>query len=148
MKKNLTRLFEYNLWANKKFGEVLLSEAFNHPKILTFVSHLLNAQLIWFDRINGKISETKVWAEYPIEEAIEKLILSSEQWITRIAEENDLDQKISYRNSIGASYESVLSDIMTHVANHGTHHRGQMALLLREEGIAPPASDFIFFSRD
>ncbi len=148
MKKNLTRLFEYNLWANRKFGEVLLGEAFKHPKILTFISHILNAQLIWFDRINGRTSETKVWTEYPIEEAIEKLISSSEEWIAHIADVDDFDRKISYHNSIGQAHESVLSDIMTHVANHGTHHRGQIALLLREEGIAPPASDFIFFSRD
>lgn len=148
MKKQLVRLFEYNLWANKKFGEVLVAAPFKHPKILTFISHIHNAQLIWFDRINGISSETPVWAEYSIEEAIEKLRESSEMWIAHINQVEKLDQEISYHNSIGEAHTSVLSDIMTHVANHGTHHRGQLALLLREEGIAPPASDFIFFSRD
>lgn len=147
MKKQLARLFEYNLWANKLFGEVLLSASFKNPKVLTFISHLLNAQLIWFDRINGVSSETPVWEEYPLEETIQKLTKSSEIWISKINEIDKLEVEISYHNSIGDTYTSMLSDIMTHVANHGTHHRGQIALLLREEGIAPPASDFIFFSR-
>ena len=54
MKFQLITLFEYNLWANQKFGETLKGGAFKNPKILTFISHILNAQLIWIDRINGK----------------------------------------------------------------------------------------------
>lgn len=147
MKYQLTRLFEYNLWANQKFGVTLKDSAFKNPKILTFISHILNAQLIWIDRINGKASETEVWTEYPIEEAVDKLLESSQAWLKLLESETDFDRMITYQNSLGTSYSSVSSDIITHVANHGTHHRGQIALLLREEGIDPPASDFIFFSR-
>jgi len=147
MKFQLIRLFEYNLWANQKFGEILKDSAFKNPKILTFISHILNAQLIWIDRINGKGSETKVWTEYPIESAVDKLLVSSQAWLEMLENESDFDRMISYQNSLGTSHSSVIYDIISHVANHGTHHRGQIALLLREENIAPPASDFIFFSR-
>ena len=147
MKQHLNRLFEYNLWANQKFADVLLANDFKHPKILRFISHTANAQLIWFDRINGKASETPVWIEYSISEAIDKLISNSQAWLSFINEEQDFSRIITYVDSQGDSYQSVLSDIIIHVANHGTHHRGQIALLLREENIAPPASDFIFFCR-
>ncbi|MFT6871730.1 MAG: putative damage-inducible protein DinB [Roseivirga sp.] len=146
MKFQLIRLFEYNLWANQKFGEILKVSVFKNPKILTFISHILNAQLIWIDRIKGKVSETKVWTEYPIESAVDKLLESSQAWLEMLENESDFDRMISYQNSLGDSHSSVISDIISHVANHGTHHRGQIALLLREEDIAPPASDFIFFS--
>lgn len=147
MKKQLIRLFEYNLWANQKFAEVLVSNEFKHPKILRFISHTANAQLIWFDRVNGKVSQTPVWIEYPISEAIDLLINNSKAWLRLLNEKEDFTSAITYVDSGGASHQSVLSDIITHVANHGTHHRGQIALLLREEGIAPPASDFMYFSR-
>jgi len=147
MKYQLIRLFEYNLWANQKFGEILKGSAFKNPKILTFISHILNAQLIWIDRINRKASGTKVWTEYPIESAVDQLLESSQAWLEMLENESDFDRMISYQNSLGASHSSVVFDIISHVANHGTHHRGQIALLLREENIAPPASDFILFSR-
>lgn len=147
MKQQLIRFFEYNLWANQKFAEVLVANEFKHPKILTFISHIANAQLIWFDRVNGKTSETPVWAEYPTAKASGILINNSRAWLSFLKDEDDFTKAITYIDSEGASHQSILSDIITHVANHGTHHRSQIALLLREEGIAPPASDFIFFSR-
>ena len=125
MKFQLITLFEYNLWANQKFGETLKGGAFKNPKILTFISHILNAQLIWIDRINGKASETKVWTEYPIESAVDKLLESSQAWLEMLENESDFDRMISYQNALGDSNSSVIYDIISHVANHGTHHRGQ-----------------------
>lgn len=148
MKKQLIRLFEYNFWANQKFAEVLVTNEFKHPKILRFISHTANAQLIWFDRVNGKASDTPVWIEYPISEAIDLLINNSKAWLRYLNEQEDFARVITYTDSIGDSHRTALSDIIIHVANHGTHHRGQIALLLREEGIAPPASDFMYFTRD
>jgi uncharacterized damage-inducible protein DinB len=37
--------------------------------------------------------------------------------------------------------------MLTHVALHGVHHRGQIAASLRANGIDPPALDFIRFAR-
>jgi uncharacterized damage-inducible protein DinB len=34
------------------------------------------------------------------------------------------------------------------VVNHGTHHRAQIALLLREAEIAPPATGYIYYLRE
>ena len=148
MKHQLKRLFEYNLWANQKLLDVLLASDFKHPKISIFISHVLNAQLIWFDRVNGSVSNTPVWETYDLEKVSTMLISNSQDWLDLIDTAEALDSVVKYTDSKGKGYETVLSDILTHVANHGTHHRGQVALLLREEGIAPPASDFIFFSRD
>ena len=37
---------------------------------------------------------------------------------------------------------------MLHVVNHSSYHRGQMALLLGQEGKSPPATDYIFYLRE
>lgn len=60
----------------------------------------------------------------------------------------ELDQPITYTNSKGNSFTTALEDVIFHALNHETHHRGQIALVLRESGVAPPATDYIFFLRE
>jgi len=148
MKEHYTRLFEYNLWANNEFSEVLRANQYQNPKILKLLSHLANAQAIWLSRIKNEKSPVGVWDEHTEKEALELWGNTSQDWLDFIYS-GDLEQEtISYKNSKGQEFESRLGDILTHVVNHGTHHRGQIALMLREEGIDPPASDFIFYVRD
>lgn len=147
MKEHYTKLFEYNLWANNAFSEVLRANQFQNSKILKLISHMANAQSIWLSRIKKETSSIGVWDEHTLKEALELLANSSQDWLDFIYS-GDMDQEtISYKNSKGNEFESRLGDILTHVVNHGTHHRGQIAHMLREEDIDPPASDFIFYVR-
>lgn len=41
-----------------------------------------------------------------------------------------------------------LSDLIHHLLNHSTYHRGQVALLLRQLGQTPPATDYRLFLTD
>ena len=148
MKEHYTRLFEYNLWANDKFSEVLRTNPFENPKILKFISHISNAQSIWLSRLKKEDSTVGVWDEYHLKEALELLSSSSKAWLDFIYSEDLKPDNIHYKNSKGQGFESHVSDVLTHVVNHGTHHRGQIALMLREEDIDPPASDFIFYTRN
>jgi len=54
---------------------------------------------------------------------------------------------VSYRNSAGEAHASTVEEILTHVAMHGSYHRGQIALMVRAGGAVPAASDFIAFVR-
>lgn len=38
-----------------------------------------------------------------------------------------------------------LAHLMQHLANHSTYHRGQVALMMRQLGAEPPATDFHVF---
>ncbi len=40
-----------------------------------------------------------------------------------------------------------MSEIVTHVAMHGSYHRGQIARQLRSAGLEPPYTDFIQYTR-
>ncbi|WP_420388531.1 DinB family protein [Roseivirga sp.] len=148
MKEHYTRLFEYNLWANNEFSEILRAKPFDNSKILKLISHVANAQAIWLSRIKDETPGVGVWDEYDLKEALELLSSTSQDWLDFIYS-GDLEQdSINYKNSKGQSFESRVTDILTHVINHGTHHRGQIAYMLREEDIDPPASDFIFYVRN
>ena len=148
MKERFTRLYEYNIWANNLFVDILKSNTYKNEKITKLFNHIGNAQLIWLDRIT-KLEEDipEVWDEGNLNDAIELVKKSSQLWLDFIYSQEEYEDVIEYKNSKGDQYETRISDILTHVANHGTHHRGQLATLLREEDIDPPASDFIFYVR-
>jgi uncharacterized damage-inducible protein DinB len=88
-----------------------------------------------------------VFDTFELNEAVDLARISGQLWIDMVKHKEGYNETIEYHSSDGAFHKSTLSDIIIHVANHGTHHRGQIATLLRQENIAPPASDFIFFSR-
>lgn len=148
MKERFTRLFEYNIWANNLFADVIKSNTYKNDKITKLFHHIGNAQLIWLDRItNTEENVPEVWTEGSSIEAIELVKRSSQRWLDFIYSQEEYEDVIEYKNSKGDAYETRISDILTHVANHGTHHRGQLATLLRQEDIDPPVSDFIFYVR-
>lgn len=147
MDSPFTRLYQYNLWANGLFSEKLLEINCQDPYILKIYSHLHNAQIIWLNRIIGRDNKTGVWEVYQLEDCIKKTQRSSQEWLSYVQNITSFDQAISYTDSAGTKHQSILLEICLHVANHSTHHRGQIATALRQQDIAPPAGDFIYFTR-
>ncbi len=142
------RLYEYNAWANELFTKALRKSDFKNDKISLLFSHIATAQLIWMDRIDRvPIKIPGVFEILPFEEAAKSLKIGNQLWLDLLDKHPDISTTINYQNTKGLTFSTSLSDILTHVANHGTHHRGQIASLLRDEGIAPPPSDFIFYVR-
>ncbi len=149
--KQLLRLFSYDMWANE---QILLTLQENIPfeeneKCVELFAHIAGAQELWYSRIKGNaVDELEVWPDYGLPTALQKLKTLSANWKRLIdSHNNTLDEIISYQNSKGVSYDTPLSDILHHLIIHGQHHRAQIAKLLRNAKIDPPATDFIFFSR-
>ena len=57
----------------------------------------------------------------------------------------DLGRRISYINDAGERWTYTLADMLRHVVNHGTYHRGQVATMLRRLGVAPPNTDYLTY---
>lgn len=147
MKAHYQKLFAYNTWANDRFAEVIGQMKVPDTEILRLFSHIANAQVIWLERLQNQQNTVGVWNEYNPEKAIGMVKESSLALETFVSQTEAFDNTVAYKNSKGHQFETGASDILTHVANHGTHHRGQIATLLRKKEITPPASDFIFFVR-
>ena len=62
-------------------------------------------------------------------------------------DEAGFEQEIAYTNSAGQAFRSNVRDILLQIALHGCYHRGQVALLVREAGAEPQATDYIAFVR-
>ena len=144
-------LFRYNRWASARVLDSLQSADDVPDRAVELFSHLLRAQDLWYGRVQDTEHADRVlWATDPLPVCAERLEASSARW-RRLLDDvsaDDLDRPVSYTNTSGTTYETPLRDILVHVVNHGTHHRAQIALLLREADITPPATDYIFYRRD
>lgn len=58
-----------------------------------------------------------------------------------------LERAVAYTSLDGTAYRSTVGEILTHVFNHATYHRGQIALLVAGAGGERATTDFIAFSR-
>jgi uncharacterized damage-inducible protein DinB len=62
--------------------------------------------------------------------------------------EADLTQPVEYRTTSGKPYSQPLQDILLHLFNHQTHHRGHAhACCSIVTGSEPPSLDLLAFQR-
>ena len=57
-----------------------------------------------------------------------------------------LDRVLAYKATEGLDRALPVRDILTHVVNHSTYHRGQIARLIAECGVKPAVTDYIHFA--
>jgi uncharacterized damage-inducible protein DinB/GNAT superfamily N-acetyltransferase len=129
-----------------------LEKAGDPPEpILRLLGHLFSAERIWLMRIRQEeTSKEAVWAALSLAQcrAVAEEAKAGFREIIQEATEDRLAALISYRTTKGQPMESSLQDILFHVALHGSYHRGQIATLLRREGLEPVGTDFITFARN
>lgn len=146
MKEKLIDLFEYTYHFNKEMIKVISEnrEAVD-DKTISLINHTLNAQQIWNARISGE-TIFEVWQINPfdtLEEINHQNFLKS----IDIVQNADLEKTIEYQNSRGTKFENTVFDMLFHAINHSTYHRGQINSLLKQSGLEPVLTDYIFYKR-
>jgi uncharacterized damage-inducible protein DinB len=160
MKQLLQQYAAYNLWANKKITDLisqLQDEQINKEIVSSFpslhktVQHLMEVENAWWERL--KLVEHPLmpgWFTGNFDELTKKLLQLSMQWQAWINNANDvnLTHVFAYQNSKKEQFKSPVNEMLLHLFNHQTFHRGQLITMLRQLGIDKiPPTDFIFFSR-
>ena len=56
-----------------------------------------------------------------------------------------LTTDLAYVNIKGERWTYPFAEVLQHVVNHGTYHRGQLVQLLRDLGQAAPSTDYLLF---
>ncbi len=151
MKDHFVDLFNYNHWANEKSINSLAQIEGKNEKAFQIMGHIIDAQINWFKRINDpERASQNFWNKYSIEDMRGLSYKSSKEWLKFIdsLSEEGLIKKIKYQNSKGIEFVNNISQILTHIANHSSYHRGQIALLLRSNWATPPITDYIVYERE
>ncbi len=113
--------------------------------------HVYGAEVLWLERWRGA-SPTGFPSGLPqtlpeLREAWQAQEASMRRFVQDLTDA-DLQRVIAYRNLAGVPGESALWEMLAHVVNHATYHRGQVTTLLRLLGAAPPPStDLIAYYR-
>jgi uncharacterized damage-inducible protein DinB len=151
---------DFTAWASSKLVEAaasLTAEELTRDLKVSFQSvlgtlgHIFGADRVWFDRIHGR-SRTAMLD--PGEELT--LGFLQREWPALHARWGDwaagiddagFGRVVTYRLLSGDPGESPLWQIVLHVVNHATYHRGQVTSLLRQLGRVPPSTDLIAYYR-
>ena len=149
----------YTAWASRRLVDAaaqLSPEELNRDfqtadhSILRTLAHVFAADRIWLDRINGTPRAAFVTeADYRIDVLQNDwpaLYDRWQQWAAALTDER-ARTVIAYRDLKDNSWSQPLWEIVLHVVNHGTHHRGQAAGFIRALGHTPPPLDLMAYYR-
>lgn len=146
MKEKFRELFEYNNNFNQKLIELISENIQNvSEKTMKLINHLINAQQIW----NSRITNEKEFGVWQINEWNETLEINDNNYskTLKIIDEKNLENLIEYTNSKGQKFTNKIEDVLFHIINHSTYHRAQIATDLKNCGIEPINTDYIFYKR-
>jgi uncharacterized damage-inducible protein DinB len=161
MKELLLQYAEYNVWANNKMIEAFLKPEpgfVDHEIISSFPSiratlyHTWSAEYIWLQRL--LLVEKPVWQASDFKGTFEeacnawKSVSGGLVEFTGQCNDKALTNEVLYHDRAGVSYKTPVYQVLHHVFNHSTYHRGQLVTMLRQLALKEiPATDFIAFVR-
>lgn len=127
-----------------------LSETPDAPeKYFTLLAHSAAALQLWYERVK-QAPLSPVWPEQDLEQTQQAFDKAYDNWrnLLKDKQPQDLDELVNYKNTKGTSYSSTLRQTVDQLLFHGAYHRGQVNLLLRQNGFEPVAQDYIFWCRN
>ena len=161
MKELLKQYASYNVWANQRLGELILTlppekhlEEINNSfsSLLKTVLHIWDAESMWWQRLKLQERILRPSEEFTgnMQEAIYLLLQQSRQWEEWVNAASDLslDHVFQYQNTKREVFKQPVYQVLLHIFNHGTYHRGQLVTMLRQLGQTKiPQTDFVVWSR-
>jgi uncharacterized damage-inducible protein DinB len=161
VKELLLQLAIYNEWANQRLSESILSlpeetltsvvpSSFNsiHATLL----HMWDAENIWWQRL--KLQENIIRPSERFNGTTIDISASLlhqnrlwKDWVMQ-ASQNALDHVFLYYNTKKEAFKQPVYQMLLHMFNHGSYHRGQLVNMLRQLNVTKiPSTDFIVWSR-
>jgi uncharacterized damage-inducible protein DinB len=161
MKEIILPYAAYHTWANQLLLTTVqaLPEEQQHaevkssfPSLFKTVLHLLDAESIWWQRLKlqEKIDRPSDTFSGDMQALGQQLLQQNKLWQEWVsgANENALQHEFIYYNSRKERFKQPVYQMLLHLFNHGTYHRGQLITMLRQLGVEKiPPTDFIVWSR-
>jgi uncharacterized damage-inducible protein DinB len=157
----MRELFAFNAWANHRIlgaTEALAKEQFTKELGSSFSSvrdtlvHVWGVEWIWLERLQGRSPEV-----FPSAKDFPDLASSRARWteveknwlayVSRL-DEAELGEEVDYKTLSFGPSRSPRWQVLQHVVNHGSYHRGQVTTMLRQLGAKGVGTDLILFYRE
>ena len=157
----LQTMLDYHYWARDIMLDAVTEvprETFTAPVNSSFgslrdtVAHVYAADYVWYRRWTGQAPQGLIaYDQFPdatsIRTAWKDLESDVRQLVTNLGEEG-VNKLFDYRLLSGAPDTAPFWQMLVHVVNHGSYHRGQVTTLMRQLGAHPPKpTDMIAFFR-
>ncbi len=166
----LATLARYNRLTNRELEGILTGlteEQLTRPvggffqSVVRTANHILLADITWLQRLTGNVKtiaslkgEVPVTDEFgfeaipwphlngylPVRRLVDDILVRVVEMIPR----SQRTEIFAYRRWNGEQRESSVGNVLLHVFNHQTHHRGQIALMLDELGVENDYSNLIW----
>jgi uncharacterized damage-inducible protein DinB len=150
-------LLAYSRWANAQIltaCEGLGTEPFtrdlrsSYRSIRDTLVHVAWAEWLWLERVHGR-SPLEVFdpTDFPTVASVRARWRPVEAgFAAQVADRGaDVARPVTYTNARGEQWTYRVGQIIRHVVNHATYHRGQVVTLLRQVGTTPPVTDLLIF---
>jgi uncharacterized damage-inducible protein DinB len=160
-KSDAARLFDYTVWANHKVMRAVATLSVDdfkrdlkssHGGVRGTLVHGMSAEWVWLERWKG-VSPTRMFdeGEFPDIVALRDRWAVIEEhrasWLESLRPEA-MPEKVRYRSLQGQEFETPLWQLVQHVANHSTYHRGQVVGFLRQLGAKGVSTDLVAWDRE
>ena len=170
LKDHVYLMADYNQWMNQKVYEAvgtLSPEKLHEDKgaffgsVFASLNHICVGDTLWLKRFSAVLEKYPAYApiiELAMPESLDaflannfnglkdRRVLLDEALLELTSEltDEDLLQPISYTNKKGVTANKKLFNLLMHVFNHQTHHRGQVTTLLSQSDIDIGITDLVF----
>ncbi len=163
MKDHFRMMARYNAWANARLcraAATLPEEDYRRDAGAYFgslhgtLNHLLVADRIWLHRLTGT-GELPRALNATLCESLPELTAAREAEDGRLATyveslaDAQFEAPLEYRTLAGVPQRGRIREVLAHLFNHQTHHRGQAHAILTRLGVAePPPLDLLIMQRE
>lgn len=156
MLSTLTLFYDYHYWMTARLLQACealtpaqWSQQHGHSweSVHGLVAHMLGAEIIWIARWQGtSLAAMPGAADFPTLADIRARWMTVEAEVRAFlaaCDDTRLAQPFNYFDTKGRPYTIALGPVMLHVANHGTHHRGELVAMLALMNVPHPEDDLL-----
>ena len=149
--------WEYCVWATTRLlvaADQLFPEELTRDfktadrSVLGTLIHLFRSEKLWLARFRRQAAPTTLAGEtQPLSELQAEWPRLQEEWRQFLSGLSDSSALLTYTDLKGNEWTQPYWQLMLHVVNHGTHHRGQVSGFIRAMGHVPPTLDLVAYYR-
>ncbi len=133
--------------------------------ILGTLNHIMVGDLFWLNRFallheaeSEQFASLNTLLDFPKPKTLDQILFKDfselhrtrqnldiviQTWLSNETCEQDFELNLTYHNSKGEAATRNFGELVSHLFNHQTHHRGQVSTLLSQKGIDVGGTDFL-----